>query len=749
MARKSILFILSILFALSSYSQSRKIEKYLNQADEYFNANQYLPAIQIYESVIALDQENIKALYQLGECLRLSFSYSEAEQYYQRVSELSDELTEALFYMALMRKMNGNFKQAIKDFETFEAKAEPNQNLSDLLHQSRVEKRGCFLALETKEPSNTQIQLFPTPINSIFNDYAASYSAGQNQIVVSSGRPLGKNKIDDRIGEALSNNYLFSFQANSWQLDQSSDFDNINSKFGDGAGMFNQKKDKFYFTSCQEEGNCAIYVSNLVNNKWQKPVKLNQNINQPESDNKQPCINATGDSLYFVSNRTGGKGKNDIWISIAHSEDDWSPPRNIENINTPFNDISPFYYDQDNLLFFASEGHHGFGGLDIFMAWNIYDKAKIVNIGKPYNSHYDDCYFSLTDNVGLLASNRSNGMGKFDIYQFVQKNNKPVIANFGHEKPFAARITQHLESRNFDYFYYYDRSNDQNNEGMLASNESEKYEISGKVIDGKTGKPVANVTVPLLDKEGKKVKETKTNQAGIFKYQEIEESNQVTLADHSQPEVNQYVIQDYAQQKKKYFASNRTENIYFDFNSHHLRQEAKLALDDLADFCHYFPDIQIEIDAHTDNVGSTYYNKVLSKRRAETVYKYLIKKGIDPTALVMNALGKSNPYASNNGELGRQLNRRVEFSIKGVSTQVIYPTSTYIIKPKTNLYRLSLCFDMTIQDIKLLNGISSNKVEAYRPIRVYNKNVPDPNYVFIPLNHAIEKSGTTAYSITR
>lgn len=738
--------VIVLLIPFNAKGQSKRIERHLREAYQYYQAQQYLPAAEIYQAVLKNNENHPEATFYLAECLRKTYTYAEAEKYYDlTVGNYLKAYPEALFYLALMQKMNEKYQDAIANFEEFEQLHQQNPTLSELVLQSKVEKKGCFLAQEKdqKQQKNINITLFQPPINSPFNEYAASFGAGQQKIVLSSGRPGKDRKVDPRLGEALSNNFLFIFENNSWISDPSPTFELVNSKFGDGAGVFSHDFTRFYFTSCQEtDGNCAIYLSRFDQDKWQQPIKLNQQINSPGYDNKQPNLNASGDTLFFVSNRPGGKGKNDIWYSISQGGDHWSTPQNLTRVNTPFNEISPFYHAPEKTLFFASEGHHGYGGMDIFLAVDPFQKEEIVNIGKPYNSHYDDCFFSLAGKQGLLASNRSNGLGKFDIYQFSQTEDQPAVAYFGDQKPLAGRTTAADGSREFRYFSYFNSQQ----EGLLADKQQdnkENYGISGKVVD-QTGQPVADVTVPLLDDHGDVIKETRTNKDGVFRYEEVNQNSQVKILTGDDQNDNDLVMKEYQQKQKTYASALRTENIYFDFDSYQLRQEARLALDDLVDFYAYFPDIQIEIDAHTDNLGSDYYNKSLSESRARKVYKYLVNKGIDPTALVINAQGKSDPFASNQGELGRQLNRRVEFTLKGLSSSITYPTSTYIIKPNSNLYRISLCFGMTVQDLKLLNGIYSNNVEAYRPIRVYDKKAPDPKYVFIPSQHALKKAETTA-----
>ena len=191
-----------------------------------------------------------------------------------------------------------------------------------------------------------------------------------------------------------------------------------NSSGHDGPGCFNADQTLFYFTRCQGHY-CQIYTSELRNGKWQSPTPLGGNVNAPESNSKHPTLSAGGDTLYFVSDRAGGYGGTDIWMSVRHGSTGWQPPQNLgESLNTFLDEMAPFYYAADDLFLFASRGHGGPGGMDLYGVLSFTQRPGWVPVPlpSPFNVGQDDCFLTMGHRRGFLSSNRS---GNFDIYQFM------------------------------------------------------------------------------------------------------------------------------------------------------------------------------------------------------------------------------------------------------------------------------------------------------------------------------------------
>ena len=430
-------------------AQGKKVvETHLIEGDAYWEKELYFEAAQYYEKASKLEPGNHYAAYRLAECQRALFNYEAAEGNYGKVDQANAEaFPSAGFYYALTQKLNGNYAEAIRNFDQFAEKAAryawptPDEKPA-LLQRAKLEQEGCRLALRQQQlpQRGFGFQALPAPVNSVFNDYAPIIYQHDSSLVIASGRPSSKGGIaDTKLGETLSDFYRFGTDTSArrrgrgWQeIRQGDRFENVNSKWGDGSGVFNRQRDKFYFTSCQQgDAHCQLYVTHLRNGQWQKPEELNPAVNLPGYDARHPALTPRGDTLYFASNRPGGLGLNDIWMSLTAGDENWGPAVNLgSGVNTPQNDLSPFYQTTENVFFFASDGHKGFGGLDVFMVKpNASGKPEVVNIGLPFNSNVDDYCLVMSEKLGYLASNRRGGMGKFDVYSFRMESQEAVVAS--------------------------------------------------------------------------------------------------------------------------------------------------------------------------------------------------------------------------------------------------------------------------------------------------------------------------------
>jgi outer membrane protein OmpA-like peptidoglycan-associated protein/LysM repeat protein len=497
------------------------------------------------------------------------------------------------------------------------------------------------------------------------------------------------------MGGMFSDNFRFVQKGSAWVANKLSDnFEDLNTNQNDGAGVFSKDKTKYYFTTCEGD-HCQIHVSVKKNNKWQRAVALNPNVNIDGYPAKQPSLNAAGDTLYFVSTRPGGKGQNDIWYSVLQKdggEENWGPAVNLAAVNTPYIDMSPCYYAPEATLFFASNGHEGFGGLDIFMARGA-NFEKVDNAGLPFNSNRDDFYFVLGDKYGYMSSNREGGLGHDDIYLYrITTKGNSVIAAIAKDS--------------------------------LGKAGFESVSVEGTLVDAKTQQPVSDVTVALQDSNNTTIKTTETNKDGNFRMDNLsaDKDMKIAVADEKNAKLtkkgNYNVKNVKVKGSKQKSSSTLFENIYFDFGKADLRPEATKVLDDLFAYTNKYPEIQIELNANTDNVGDTEYNQQLSQQRGEAAKSYLTGKGLDNTRLVVNALGSSKPMVSNNNPVGRQLNRRVEFYIIGGPG---YKASTmaYVVQPnKLSIDKVAKQFGMTAEELKALNNLESDELQAYKPLRV-------------------------------
>jgi peptidoglycan-associated lipoprotein len=664
--------------------------------DKYFDNMEYFLAAEQYNMALKKNPRHTYTHWKLAEAYRSYFDYNKAERAYSQVLDLDPGTYPlARFWYAAMQKTNGKYEEAQMSFLTFLSGFNPgNEEENKFAEKARMEIKGCELALkELKKPvRDHKFSLIQQPVNSSYSDYAPVIWENDSSLVITSARPGTKgSEMDSRMGGMYSDLFRYAKQGDgNWQLvKQDDDFKLLNTVRNDGTGVFTMDKKKFYYTSCFEGGNCAIYYTELQNGKWQKPVRLNENVNYPGRDTKQPALNSNGDTLFFVSDRPDGYGLNDIWYSVATGSDNWSPAINMGNkINTPFMDMAPSYFHKEKVLFFSSNGHEGFGGLDLFMASGK-NFETVRNLGLPFNSNRDDFYITLGDELGYMSSNRDNGAGNDDIYSFKIESNEQFIASISKD----------------------------------SISNYKSISISGKILKDDGKQPAADITVPLKDENNITLKTTTTNDEGFFRFENLPPDKNYKIAiddDEFQLTNNNDLVVDGLQIKgsSKEVSRKLFENIYFDFDMYSLRPEAKKVLDDLIIFASKNPDIQIEMNANTDSIGSSSYNKKLSGKRGNAARDYLIANGLDKSNLVVNALGLEKPLVSNQNPIGRQLNRRVEFYILG-GPGYVANAMVYIVEPSSTLESVAKKFKMTKEEIKKLNALTTEKLAPFTPLRVH------------------------------
>lgn len=466
--RKSI-FIISLLFGALAFGQTNNtlVTRLLSEGDDHFRNGQYMNALRFYKQALEENENSIKAKYQIGECYRLVQDYESAGYYYELIAQEQDvRYPLGTYYYALMQKLKGRYDAALKSFKEFNdfmvsyGLHEDEKNRY-FYKQAKVEIDGCQLALNQITMVHTDYQFNPlaAPLNTVYNDYAAFSVWDDDILCLTSARGSGKNSLTDlQFGESYTDIFRFSRNpSGQWEeYDPKDRFENvINTKFGDGPGTFNRDRTKFYYTNCDEDlnGVCHIYVSTLSGGKWSAPIALNHNINEVDYSSKHPSLTPGGDTLFFASDRKGGLGGLDIWMSLNAGGDNWGPAIHLGNqINTPLNELSPFYDQRDQVLFFASDGHRGFGGFDIYIARGTkFESAEIYNAGMPFNSYRNDFFFFLGSKKGFLSSDREDeGMGKFDIYGFDIQSSSNIISEVSSEGTIAGRNSLFTDDYNFD-----------------------------------------------------------------------------------------------------------------------------------------------------------------------------------------------------------------------------------------------------------------------------------------------------------
>ncbi len=757
-------------------------------AEAYFKNMEYFLATEYYNKSIKENSKDFYSMFQVAECYRNYFDYVRAEKAYSNVVDKAvKEFPLSRFWYASMLKNNGKYEQSKENFDKFLNDFTPEDSDEELYKkQAKVEYNGCILALnEFKKPiRNYDFKNLKTPVNGSSSDYGATLYQGDTSIVITSSRKGSKgNDIDSRMGESYSDNYRFHKVGENWVKTVDNDnFDVVNTERNDGPGVFNADYSKYFYSSCIE-GECAIYMSEKKNGKWSKPKRLNDNVNYPGFDNFQPTLSRNADTLIFVSKRPGGLGMHDIYYSVF-AEGDWGPAINMgPNINTPFIDLSPFYYYKDNAFFYSTNGREGFGGLDVFIATGE-NWANSRNLGLPFNSNRDDFYFTLGDRVGYLSSNRSGGLGSDDIYGFNIETREAIIAMIYRDsidkyksismigrisrKPggdpavdveallmdedgniLFRQMTGKDGSVRFDnlpsnrkYKIVTDPADpDLSIASQMLEDNFRSFSVLGNLNYKGTSEPAIDVEVELVDDDELILASMRTNKEGGIRFDNINSDRNYKLrvagadtkvtAEFDFSMDNLLLLGSTVAETKSLF-----ENIYYDLDKYDLRPESRKVLDDLLVYLKKHPEVQVEMRANTDAIGSEQYNFELSRRRGETAKEYLLSKGMEPSALVVKPMGKGVPIASNENPVGRQLNRRVEFYIVGgPGYQAV--AMAYVPETTASMNQIAQQFGMSVEELRALNARKANQVEAYEPLRV--RRVGD-NDIIAPITMNASKS---------
>ncbi|MBS1911135.1 MAG: OmpA family protein [Bacteroidetes bacterium] len=379
------------------------------------------------------------------------------------------------------------------------------------------------------------------------------------------------------------------------------------------------------------QGRTDLYSAELVGGVWSNIKNLGPDVNS-SSWESQPSLSTDGHLLFFASDRPGGSGGTDIYVS-QRTASGWSRPTNVgQPVNTPMDEMSPSIAPDGKSLFFSSNGHGGAGGFDLFVVTGGNERGtnwgSLTNMGTPINSASNEYYFISLANAknGYFTSDRA---GDLDIY-------------VAYPNPFPP-------------------------DAMVS--------VSGVVTDATTKKPVAAKIIVTDLNSGEVVATYNTDDRTGDYYVLLARGHRYSITASAPDYIfysDEYSVPPNAEGRdvKKnidlYRAGNGTVRllVYFDYNKSDLRPESKPELNRVVEFFKSHQEIKAEIAGHTDSLGSSQYNKTLSQNRADAVRQYLIEQGVDGKRLVAIGYGEDAPIDDNGTDEGRARNRRVEMRVK-------------------------------------------------------------------------------------
>ncbi len=647
-----ILPFLSIIFCFNVHAQEKKLAK----AEESFKRFAFVDAREIYLQVAESGYQSLDLFKKLGDSYYFNAQLEEAATWYEKLTNTyPDELDpEYLFRYSQSLKSVERYDEADQVMEKFNTLTGSDQRAEFFMNT-----RDYLNFIETQ---SGKFRLLKLNMNSKFSDYAPSFN-NQGQLIFASSRG-GNTGMTKTLHEWNEMPFLDLYasdiiEKNGILKTPKKLKGKINTKFHESSTSFSADGKTVYFTrnnyikrklGGNTEGTILlkIYRATFENDKWSNIEELP--FNSDEYSVAHPALSADGTKLYFASDMPDSRGLSDLYVIDVNSDGTFGNPINLgDKINTEGRETFP-YISNSGRLYFASDGHVGLGGLDVFVAVQEDGGFSIpYNVGKPVNSSEDDFTFVLNENtkIGYFSSNRNGGKGNDDIYSFKQ--------------------TEELITKCNQY-------------------------VSGVVTDAASKEQLVEAEVILMDENNTELKRTVTDEKGKYKF-DLECDTpyiiRATMVEYNPTE--RILATNNALEYEHNLALQlgeggltggkevkpgddlakllQLETIYFDLDKFAIRPDAEVELQKIIATLKKYPELKIDVRSHTDSRSSGAYNMFLSERRATSTVKYIIEKGGIPRSRVtgrgygetvlLNKCKNNVPCTDEE----HQLNRRSEFIV--------------------------------------------------------------------------------------
>jgi outer membrane protein OmpA-like peptidoglycan-associated protein len=520
-----------------------------------------------------------------------------------------------------------------------------------------------------KELENSPVRVWidnlGSAINSAAPEYAPLISTDETLLILTARRESNVGGLKDESDNLPFEDVYYSRSSGGEWAPLKNMGEDVNTSGHDaGSGLSPDGKTLFVFRG-DAKGGGDIYESIYRENEWSKPKALYKTINS-EAHESAAALSFDGQSLFFVSEKEGGFGGKDIYVSQWDAvKERWGEAKNLGPVvNSPYDEDGVYMHPDGKTLYFSSEGHNSIGGNDIFYSEFEDGRWKTpVNLGMPINTPDDDVFFSVAADgrTAYYSSDREEGYGEKDIYR---------LTFLGPEKQPVLNVEDRLIAG----------SNERKIEIPLQPaveiRTSKMVLLKGLVLDDETDAPVA-ATIDLINNATAEVLASFQVEASSGKYLvSLPAGKNYGLnvnADGYLFNSLNFNIPDSAGYREFYKVIKMKRikigetivlrNIFYDYNKATIRDESTAELDRLEKVLVENPTIKVEISGHTDNVGGDDYNLDLSEKRAQSVVSHLQGKGIDPARMIAKGYGETQPLATNDTPEGRQENRRTEFKI--------------------------------------------------------------------------------------
>ena len=642
---KNIIYSLLLSFAFGAFAQNTK----MNSGNKQSQKLAYIDAIKTYEKIVKKGFVNAEICKKIADAYYYNANYKVASEWYQKALELANDFNPEYYYRYAISLKSSN---QIEESEKYMAKyvsLVPEQNRAQILKKENNYK-------EIIKLNSDRFEINTLSINSPNSDFGGSLY--KDQLVFSSSRESKNIYKRTHTWTGLPFTTLFSGTISSEGLvaEPKKFAKSLDSKYNESTPVFTKDGKTVYFTrnnflkgkiGQNIEGSVLLKIYRAQINQKQEWDNISElPFNSDDFQVAHPALSPDEKTLYFASDRPGSIGNSDIYKVEIKSDGNFGEPENLGNsINTEGRETFPFI-SESGILYFASDGRPGLGGLDIFQVDlnKINKRNSVLNIGAPVNGTMDDFSFCINEAThrGFFTSNRDGGQGNDDIYGFIQ--NKPIVYPC-------------------------------------------EQQLAGIVLDKQTNEILPGSDVSLFSKDHQLISTQISNQKGEFNFGYVDCSAgffiRASKTDYSTDE-KEILIPNYSGETKTTLFIEKTDipigpgtdlskvfhikEIYFDLDKYNIRPDAAIELAKILEVLLEYPTMKIAINSHTDSRQTNSYNDVLSNNRAKSTRKWLIKQGIAADRLTAKGYGETKLV--NNCSDGvecteeqHQANRRSEFII--------------------------------------------------------------------------------------
>lgn len=631
MLRRLVILMLVVCVTLVSgiAQNSKKNEKLLNEATSFYRSNNYDKTIDACQQILKSDANYVSAHLLLAEVYkdidstRLEIFHLDKASYLSKNALIDFRLAEAFYKL-------GMYSEALRFYEKYgESKNIPEKRT--FLVACKL--ASCRFAINSiKNPVDFNPENLGDGVNSQNDEYWPTPTLDGKHLVFT--RLV---KDDGRVREDF---YKVALDSLNWE--RASPLSDINTDDNEGAQTLSADSKILFFTACNREdgvGSCDIYFSRFIDGRWTEPINAGEPLNTAAWE-AQPSFSSDNRFLYFSSNRNGGVGQKDIWrVEFLGFDENgkpkWKTPKNIKDLNTEGNEISPFIHANNQDFYFASDTHIGMGGFDLFSATidELGGVHELKNMGYPINTHNDDMGLTISS-IGDMAffSSAREAENGLDIYSF--------------------NLTTGLRPRSVSYVKAR-VSNKTTGQAIMA--DIELVNLNASNAQPRMEKADENGEIMMALPMGRNYAFNVSEPEFLF-YSEsflLADSNSVVDPFHLNIELEPIEVG----------AQMQLHNIYYETDSFAILPESEPELQILVDFLKNNAKLKVEIQGHTDSSGDAESNRILSDKRAKSVLTYLVENGVAVDRLNAKGYGQSVPIASNETDEGKRLNRRTTIKI--------------------------------------------------------------------------------------